>query len=172
VNEGRGRRVARIAIATGIVLVSAMWIYVLFIGNPENLDKLHDPTFAATAEPICKQSLDELDRLDVRNKVTRNDPFARADLVDTANTELRKMVARLREIPTPNAEDAHAVTGWLADWDQWLSDRSAWSVDLRAGKNVQFTEKQRESTGEPNSKALDDFALVNSMLSCGIPGGI
>lgn len=170
-SRSRGRTFARAAVMTGVLVFAAMWIYLLFIAKPENIDKLHDASFARAAEPVCKASLDELARLDVVNRKASS-PADRATLAETADTEIAKMVARLRGIPVTNADDAHAITGWLADWDQWLADRAAWTARLRAGEDAQFLEKQRADTGEPNSKALNDFALVNSMRSCATPGGV
>jgi hypothetical protein len=169
--EGRARRIARNVIIGGVVVVAAMWVYVLFIASPENIDKLNDGSFAAAAEPICKQTVDELNTLGLVNQKASS-PQERGTLAARADAELTKMVAALRTIPVTNADDAHAITGWLADWDQWLTDRSAWTAQLQQGIDAQFLEKVRTSTGQPNSKALNDFALVNSMRSCQTPGGI
>ena len=66
----------------------------------------------------------------------------------------------------PATGEAHdAVSKWLDDWDQWLRDRATWAAKLRTGDDAQFFEKQRES-GEPNSEALNAFAITNGMKSC------
>jgi hypothetical protein len=163
----RGRYVA-IAV---VVALAMMWIYVLFIGNPTNVDKLKDPAFGTAAEPICKSTLDRLTQLNVVNQ-RADTPQQRGELVARADSELRTMVDDLKALPVSNPDDQHAIGLWLADWDQWLSDRSAWLTQLEQGKDAQFLEKQRESTKEPNSKALNDFAEVNSMRSCATPGGV
>ena len=153
------------------MVLGILWVYVSLIGDPENVDKLRDPAYAAAAEPVCKATLGELARQGVVNKQAAS-PQERAALVDRSDAELAGMVGRLRAIPVTDPEDAKAVTLWLADWDQWLADRAVWAAQLRQGSDVEFLEKQREETREPNSKALNDFALVNSMRSCATPGGI
>lgn len=166
-----GARVAR-TVAVMIVLgLALMWIYVLFIANPESTsDKLNSDAFSKAAQPVCKSTVETLGRLGVVNKPASS-PQERATLVDTADAELQKMVQQLRTLVPPPGDDATAVGKWLDDWDQWLRDRAAWSERLHRGEDAPFLEKQR-STGEPNSKALDDFALINSMPSCATPAGV
>ena len=148
-----------------------MWIYAIFISDKSaTADKLEDPAFAAAAEPVCKVTVDDLSRLGLVNQRAAT-PQDRAALVDRTDVELKNMIAKLRAMPPADARDAAAVTAWLADWDQWLADHAAWSARLHRGENVQFFEKKRD-TGEPNSKALNDFALINEMPSCATPGGV
>lgn len=148
-----------------------MWIYAIFIADKSaTADKLKDPAFGVAAEPVCRTTIDELDRLGLVNQHTPT-PQERAALVDRTDIELTGMVAQLRTLVPVESDDARAVTAWLADWDQWLIDHAAWAAELHQGKNVQFYEKQRE-TGEPNSKALNDFALINGMPTCATPGGV
>lgn len=154
-----------------VLALAGMWIYVLFIGNPENVDELKDPAYGSAAEPICRATVARLGELGVVNQVTSS-PQQRAEVTQRADGELRAMVDRLKALPVSNADDQHAITLWLADWDQWLADRAAWVAQLEQGKDVQFLEKQRESTKQPNSKALNDFAEINSMRSCATPGGV
>ena len=154
-----------------VAALAVMWVYVLFIANPESTeDKLHETTFATAAEPVCHTTLDLLNQLGVVNK-TAASPQERADLVDRTDTELLTMLQRLRTFPVPNGEDEHAVSQWLDDWSQWLRDRAVWSEKLHRGEDAPFLEKQRNN-GEPNSKALNDFARINSMPSCATPGGV
>ena len=151
-------------------LLAAMWVYVLFIGNPENIDKLHDPTYGKQAEPICAATVAKLSQDGLVNKKA-DTPQQRADLVDRSDADLQAMVTQLKTIPTTNDFDAHAVQGWLGAWDQWLVDRAAWSTHLHAGEDAPFIEKQLPD-GRPSSTPLNDFALINGMKSCGTPGGI
>ena len=148
-----------------------MWIYVLFVANPEsNTDKLHDDAFPRAAQPVCQSTLDDLERLGVVNKVAAS-PQDRAVLVDTGDAELRTMVQKLRTLVPPAGDDASAVSKWLDDWDQWLRDRATWSGHLHQGEDAPFLEKQRPD-GAPYSKALDAFATTNNMQACSTPVGI
>jgi hypothetical protein len=172
-DDTRARRVGRVVVVTIVLGLALMWIYVLFVvnGDSATTDELHDSTFAKAAQPVCAATLDELHRLDVVNKVAAT-PQDRATLVDRADSSLTRMVSQLRTLPVPNADDATAVSKWLDDWDQWLRDRAAWSDKLRRGEDAPFVEKERVETHQPNSKALNDFALVNDMRACATPGGI
>ena len=154
-----------------VLALALMWIYVLFIANPESTaDKLNSDAFPRAAQPVCQSAVDDLNRLGVVNKVAAS-PQDRAAIVDTTDTQLHAMVQRLRALVPAPGDDATAVGKWLDDWDQWLSDRVAWSGKLRQGQDAPFLEKQR-SNGEPNSRALNDFARENSMPACATPGGV
>ena len=148
-----------------------MWIYVLFVANPESTsDKLHDDAFPHAAQPVCQSTVDDLQRLGVVNKVAAS-PQDRAVLVASADAALRTMVQKLRTLVPPSGDDAAAVGKWLDDWDQWLRDRTVWSEKLHRGEDAPFLEKQRPD-GSPYSKALDAFATTNNMQACTTPIGV
>jgi hypothetical protein len=164
-------RPVRIAVAVVIVALAVMWIYVLFIAKPEPTDRLTDRSFPTAAQPICKATIDNL-RNDGLLDQKASSPQDRASLADRADAQLADMVAQLRA-KVPASGVAHdATTAWLDDWDQWLHDRAAWTDQLKAGQDVQFYEKQRGNTGEPNSTALNAFAVTNEMSSCQTPSGL
>jgi hypothetical protein len=154
-----------------LVLLGVMWVYALFVAPPASEDKLHDAAFGAAAQPVCAATVDRFAQLGIVNQ-RADSPAARATLVDQADAELRSMIDQLRALPVSNRDDQHAVSGWLADWDQWLNDRGAWSEKLHAGQDAPFLEKQRDTTAEPNSKALDAFAITNAMPACATPVGV
>ena len=68
----------RYVVGAIVAVLAVMWIYVLFIGNPANVDKLHDPAYGSAAEPICKTTVDRLGAPGVVNQVTPS-PQQRAD---------------------------------------------------------------------------------------------
>ena len=149
---------------------AVMWIYVLFIAKPATPDRLDDRSFPTAAEPICAATLTAMQQRGTRQP-TASSPQDRADLADRADAQLTDMVAQLRAKVPPAGEAHDAVPKWLDDWDQWLRDRAAWTAKLRTGEDAQFFEKQRES-GEPNSQALNAFAITNDMPSCSTPAGV
>ena len=164
-------RVGRIAVVIVIVTLGLMWIYAIFVANPSaTADKLDDATFPRAAQPVCSSTLEDLGRLDLVNR-RASSPEDRAVLVDRTSVELATMVQQLRSLVPPSGVDATAVSKWLDDWDQWLRDRATWSAKLHQNQDVPFNEKQRD-TGEPNSRALDDFAKINGMPACAIPAGV
>ncbi len=148
-----------------------MWIYVLFIAKPEPTDWLTDRSFPNAAEPICKATLDNLNNAGLLNQKASS-PQDRASLADRADAQLTDMIGQLRTKVPATGEAHDATTAWLNDWDQWLSDRAAWTDKLKAGQDVQFFERQRAATGQPNSAALTAFAITNDMGSCQTPAGV
>jgi hypothetical protein len=163
-------RSARIAIAVLLGVLAAMWLYVLFIAKPATPDRLADRSFPAAAAPICATTVTAISNAGLVNQ-RASSPQDRADLADRADAQLADMVAQLRTKVPASGEAHDAVTKWLDDWDQWLRDRAAWTAKLRTGEDAQFLEKQRDS-GEPNSEALNAFAITNDMRSCSTPAGV
>jgi len=160
----------RAALAVLIGGLAVMWIYVLFLAKPETGDRLADRSFSTAAEPVCKATVDQLREAGVVNQPAAS-PQERAALVDRGDALLAQMVDQLRALVPASGEVHDAVAKWLADWDQWLRDRAAWSQKLHAGEDTPFNERQRDN-GEPNSKALNAFAIINDMPSCQTPIGI
>lgn len=163
-------RWTRVAFAVVVGALVVMWLYVLFIAKPDTGDRLADRTFPTAAEPVCADAVAQLQQAGLVNQHA-DSPAARADLVDRGDAILADMVARLRTLTPPTGESHDAVAKWLDDWDQWLRDRAAWSTRLHDGQDAAFVEKQRDN-GDPNSKALNAFAIVNDMSSCQTPVGI
>ena len=163
-------RTVRIAVAVVVGVLAVMWLYVLFIAKPATPDRLTDRSFPTAAEPICASTLSAMSGAGLVNE-RASSPQNRAVLADRADTQLASMVAQLRTKVPPTGEAHDAVSKWLDDWDQWLRDRAAWTAKLRTGEDAQFLEKQRES-GEPNSQALNAFAITNDMGSCATPAGV
>jgi hypothetical protein len=164
-------RVGRTVVVVVVVALALMWIYALFVANQSaTSDKLSDPAFPKAAQPVCASTVADLLRLDLVNQKASS-PEERAVLVDRTSIELAVMVQRLRSLTPASGDDATAVTKWLDDWDQWLRDRATWSAKLHQNQDAPFNEKQRD-TGEPNSKALNDFAKINEMPACATPAGV
>lgn len=170
-SESRPLGVMGVAGLTALLLAfMAYWAYVFFIAPPAKEDKLQDAAFARTAQPVCTKALDDLHAANVVNRPAAS-PQERADLVERSDARLATMLQQLRALTPTTGNDRAAVSLWLDDWDQWLTDRAAWVVKLRAGQDVSFDEKARDN-GEPYSKALNAFAVTNEMPACATPFGI
>ncbi len=168
--RSRGARLAgRLAIAVFIVTMTAMWGYALFW--PQKVPgRLDDTSFPVAAEPVCRQHRRELEGLP--RSITVRTPAERADLVDRGTAILAAMVRELRDL-TPATEPARAmVTEWLADWDTYLDDRRDYGERLRGDANARFYVTQSDRDNKQITQALDRFAAVNSMPSCGIPDDV
>jgi hypothetical protein len=168
--ERTGTPIRRWVVVSLVVLMGAFWFYVLFVAPSAPEDKLDDPAFARAAQPICARAIDDLTAANLLNR-TAATPQERADLVERADARLTTMVKDLRAITPVQGDDRVAVSAWIDDWDQWLSDRVVWVGKLRAGQDVSFDEKARDN-GEPNSKALNAFAVTNEMGACATPYGL
>lgn len=158
--------------AAGIFVVAtfAMWLWMLFIYDPGLLvDELADRTFPTRAEEICAVANDEISHLPPAEST--DDPIERAEVIDTANSTLARMVADLAPLaPTEPPQAAEAVGEWLDDWGTHLEDRQRYAEDLRVDPTARFTETPKGS--KQISRAIDSFAEVNRMPSCGTPGDV
>ncbi|MGQ0617040.1 MAG: hypothetical protein ACT4PW_08605 [Acidimicrobiia bacterium] len=167
--RSRASRLAYAAVAVMLVGIAAMWVYALFFAKDHvrapNL--LRDRAFPAAAQQACEAAQRELDDLGLVAVKARS-TAERADLVERSDEVLRRMVSELRALGPPAGDEARAVTEWLGDWETWLEDREAWAAQLRTGDDGPFLERAREG-GEPNSRAVNVFAVVNDMPDCATP---
>lgn len=168
--ESGGVRTGAIAVGVVIVAMVAFWVYVFFVAPSAPEDKLNSNAFPLAAQPVCTSVIKALDADHLLNQQAAT-PSERADLVERQDTKLAAMVQQLRALAPPTGDDGHAISAWLDDWNQWLVDRAAWVGKLRAGQDAPFDEKARDN-GEPNSKALNAFAVTNAMPACATPFGV
>ena len=170
--EPRASSLKRYLVVAAVVAGALFWIWVLFIAPAAPEDKLKDPAFSRAAQAVCTTVLNDLDANNLRDpNVKTKTPGERANLVEQQDAKLASMVQQLRGLSVSNADDAHAVSGWLDDWNQWLRDRATWVTKLRAGQDVPFDEKA-DVNGDPNSKPLVAFAITNEMGACATPYGV
>ncbi len=170
VSDPRRSRALWILGLVGALSAAGFWIWVLFVAPAAPQDKLNDASFPRAANPVCVAAIQDLDANHLLNQ-TAATPEARADLVERQDARLVTMVQQLRTMAPKSGDDGHAISVWLADWDQWLADRATWVTKLRDGRDVPFDEKADEN-GDPNSKALVAFAITNEMSACATPYGV
>lgn len=158
----------RTAAAVAVVLMLAMWGYVLYLafgpGRQPPPDRLADTRFAVAAQAVCSTTLDEVAGLPAA--VDTPDAVARADVVVRANDRFRRMLDDLAAL-VPSGDDGAVVQAWLADWEVYLGDRTAYARALRADPEARLlvTPKQNEQITE----FIDAFAADNRMPACGTP---
>lgn len=164
------RRVAFIAAAVFAVATMSMWIWMLFVYDPGlMIDELPDRTFPTEAEQICAAANETIS--DLPPAEATDDPIERADVIDTANATLSRMLGELSPLtPAEPPESAEAVEEWLGDWTTHLEDRERYADRLRDDPTARFTETPKGS--RQVSRAIDAFAEVNRMPSCGTPGDV
>lgn len=160
---------SRIAIALFIVTMAAMWGYALLWPH-EVPGRLDDTSFPMDAEPVCHRYRVQLDGLP--RSISVRTPEERGDLVDQGTSILAAMVDELRGL-IPTADPPRSmVTEWLADWEIYLEDRRDYAQRLRGDANARFYVTQSDRDDKQITQAVDRFAAVNAMPSCGIPDDV
>ena len=174
--ERRSKR--RLGIA-GVLLFAAvllgMWVYALFFASNRSPDKVPDRAWAAAAQAICTDARNRIDALpaaDTFRKVTpRTEAIKeRAAVLVQANDVLAGELAAIRALAPADATTARLGAAWLADWDTYLGDRKAHSVELATGRDSAFKESTYKES--PISNRMDAFARVNLMDRCQVPNDL
>ena len=166
----RKQIVARTAALAFLIGAFGMWMYAFFIYDPGlMIDELADRTFPTAAEQICAASQSQIDALPASNtSATASD---RADVVDQANVDLRRMIEQLRaQVPADQGQVTTGVNDWLNDWSTYIDDRQEYADGLRVSADTRFTESVKAN--RQISRAIDSFAQVNRMTSCMTPGDV
>jgi hypothetical protein len=171
------RRWVRVLLAAVVVALGAMWVYVLFIGNPQSPNVLDDETWPARAEEVCASVAADLAALPPARSFGGIEPVEealrqRAEVGAQATVLLEGQLAALRTLPAPTGEhDDELLAAWFADWDTYLQDRRDHLADWRAGQDPPFAETEAD-TGGPISNRMDALAKENRMPSCEVPGDL
>jgi hypothetical protein len=167
-------RALALVICLGFV---AMWAYVF--ANQDTYKpagQLGDTRFPKAAEPICAATRDLIDELPPSREAET--AAERADTIDEATDHLADMQQQLRAVvPTDlTATDAEGKTEadwinlWIDDWSIFIRDRYDYADELRRDETAEFLVS--EKYGTQLSKSLDNFAQVNFMESCKVPGDV
>jgi hypothetical protein len=172
--SGRWIRVLLVAI---VAALGAMWVYVLFIADPQTPNVLDDETWPPRAEEVCSSAAADLAALPPARSFAGIEPIEeamrqRADVAEQATVLLDRQLAALRALPAPTGEhDDELLSAWFADWDTYLQDRRDHIADWRAGHDRPFAETEAD-TGGPTSNRMDALAKENGMPSCAVPGDL
>jgi hypothetical protein len=149
-----------------VLAIAAMWVYVLFLAPTENRNRIADRNWAAESERICAPARAAINLLPPA--ATATSPQERAVVLDQANAIVDRMVRDLDGRPvTGPAREQQLVKLWLGDYATYAANRRAYSEQLKAGQDTQFA--VAENGGAPITLKMDNFAEVNSMLSCQVP---
>ncbi len=158
----------RVAATLVVVVIVAMWGYVLYLafgpGRQPPPDRLADPTFARAAQEVCDAALDDVAELP--RAVQAESAAERAGIVDEANARFQRMLDDLEPL-APAGEDGPVVREWLADWRPYLGDRADYADALRTDPEARLfvTAKDQDQITEH----IDAFAADNRMPACGTP---
>ncbi|MCX7621411.1 MAG: hypothetical protein N2037_11280 [Acidimicrobiales bacterium] len=159
----------RTALVGFILTMAALWAYAFFW--PQDVPgRLDDPAFPVAAQPVCQRYRAQLDALP--RSISVRTPSERADLVDQGTDILSAMHAELLKL-VPTTEPTHRmVSEWLADWAIYLEDRREYADRLRQDVNARFYVTKSDRDNKQITQAVDRFAAVNAMPSCGIPNDV
>lgn len=157
-----------------VVAMVAMWAYAFSpLARRSAPDAMRDATIGPRAESICKQTADELTRLP--KAFATGDPATRADVVQSSNEMLARMVEQLEQLEPlgeldAREHDAKIYAEWINDWRTYLHDRQDYVTRLRGDRNARIfvTQKGAKQITEP----IGGFARSNVMPSCQPPGDI
>jgi len=164
------RLTARIILTFASAAIAVMWVYALFFASKEAVNKIGDVEWTQRAEQRCLVAKQE--RLTLADYRLITEPGTgglgqRAALVDQATDSLERMVNDL-QADIPADEKGRAIIPlWLTDYRTYISDRRAYTEELRLGNNAPFSESTFE--GLPLAERLATFAGDNRMPSCAPP---
>lgn len=166
---GRSRWGVRLAALAGLASF-ALWAYAFSpLSRTDPPDYLQDRAWPAAAEKICAAAAADMESLPFASE--SNSPLARADVVEAATERLQTMVDDLARLPlaegTKASADRELVTLWLADWDTYLADRTAFTTGLRTDPSTKFVLTMRGS--HAITRPMDQVAKNNRMPSCATP---
>lgn len=167
----------RALLAAVVAGLGAMWVYVLFIGEPQSPNVLDDETWPPRAEEICAGVADDVAALPPARSFADVEPLQealrqRADVADQATDLLEGQLAAMRAAPAPTGEhDDELLAAWFADWDIYLQDRHDHIAEWRDGRDGPFAETEAD-TGGPISNRMNALAKENGMPSCVVPGDL
>lgn len=173
----RRRGLRRIGVLVVVASFVVIWGYVLWLtfveGRAEPRDRLDDERFTEAAEDTCAPSAARFASLPLASEV--DTPEERADLLDEATDELERMVERLEGVVPPrDAEEARAVSRWLADYRTLVQDRRDYAAAQRDPSHPRYDQPfvVTDRGGFQVDVLIEDFAHVNRMESCEPPDDV
>ena len=160
----------RIGAVTAVLALALFWMWALFFASKESINRIGDREWSDRAETICDTAREEREALaDYRELEGDNAAMLaeRADLVDQASDIVEGALDDVIAV-TPSDDKGQAlVPQWEGDYRQYIADRREYTVRLRNGEDVPFSETAVE--GIPISERIERFANDNDMSSCAPP---
>ena len=134
-----------------VVLMVAMWIYVLYLafgpGHKEPPDRLKGRAFPVAAQATCIAALDLVAKLPPA--FTSKDAADRAVVLAQANADLAHMLDQLDRM-VPSGADGQVTREWLADWRTYLGNREDYARALRTNPKARLLVTPEE--GQPDHR--------------------
>ncbi len=172
----RGRTWVKVLLAALCALMAAMWIYYFFFASEEGVYQIQDPSWRATAQPICKAAQDERNALEdttggfIENP-TIEQMAQRAAIVTQATDIVEKMLDQIVAIPVNNEKDQIRLQVFDENYRLIIADRRRYAENLANGNLVPYTETV--VGGGPVTNVVLDFTAGvkgNEVPECSPPG--
>jgi hypothetical protein len=161
-------RTGRRAAVVVVLLMVAMWCYVLYLafgpGRQPSPDRLDDPAFATRAEATCHEANERV--LALPSASESPSAIDRADVLEEADAIYATMLDDL-EAFVPDGDDGDITKEWIADWRTYLADRADFARRLRTDDDARLLVSPKH--GDQITESIDAFAQDNRMLACGTP---
>jgi hypothetical protein len=161
--------IGRVGAAVVILGILGMWAYVLGLRwtgerDIDRWDVVDDAAWVEAATAACAPTAAELEGTDEPEGTSAE----RADAIDAVTDLLVIRFDALEALPpttSADADDAVAISGWLADWETHIAERREYADDLRAGRDGVFLGAATED-GESITERMDAFADRNTLPGC------
>ena len=172
----RGSPLVKLLLVAGCALMASMWIYYFFFASEEGVYQMQDPSWRATAQPICKAAQDERNALEdttggfIENP-TVEQMIQRAEIVTKATDIVEDMLNRIVAIPVNNEKDQIRLQVFDENYRLIIADRRRYAASLAEGTLVPYTETV--VGGGPVSNVVLDFTAGvkgNEVPECSPPG--
>ena len=174
----KGRTWVKALLALGCLAVAGMWIFAIFVADPDPVYRIADPTWRPAALEICAAADQGITALADTSEGFITNPTAeqmrqRADLADRATDILEQMVTDLVAIPVATDKDRTRLATFEENYRLIIADRRRYTAALREGRNIDYTETV--VGGGPVTNVITDFTAGvggNDVPLCSPPGDL
>lgn len=168
----RNKWIASLLIVVCVGLV-AMWVYAFWFASKKAAYRVDDARWRAEAETICaKYEARRLELVDTSegyiDRPTEAQMLERADIVDRATDLLESEIDDIVALPVATQQDRDLIAEYEGFFDTLLSDRRAYTAQLRTFVVEPYVESK--VAGGPVTNIILDFTTVNEIPSCQPPG--
>jgi len=176
--QRKGRMWVKVLLAIGCAAVAAMWIFAIFIANPDPVYRIADRTWRPAALKVCAAADQAVTALaDTSGGFITHPTLAqmrqRADIADRATDILDQMVTDLVAIPVATDKDRTRLDTFEKNYRLIIADRRRYTAALREGRNIDYTETV--VGGGPVTNVITDFTAGvggNDVPLCSPPGDL
>jgi len=155
------------------LLIGAMWAYAFLWAPSKGVYRVDDGHWRSSAQSICQAAtVERVKLIDTGGgfiaRPTPEQMTQHANVVDTATDIIEKMLDDVVAVPVPTARDRELVATFEKYYRVIISDRRAYTANLRQFKVVPYEETS--VNGGPVTNVVTDFTSGNDIKACVPPG--